>query len=86
MISDPVARKKIRDALQEISNSMTRIEAERDLVKEIISAVSEEHKIKKKAISKMARIYHKQNFDQEVKEFQDLEALYDDVTGRKTEE
>jgi hypothetical protein len=86
MISDPVARKKIRDALQEISNSMTRVEAERDLIKEIISNVSEEHKIKKKAISKMARIYHKQNFDQEVKEFQDLEALYDDVTGRKTEE
>jgi hypothetical protein len=34
MLSNPADRKKIREALQEISNSMTRIEGERDYIKE----------------------------------------------------
>jgi hypothetical protein len=36
-ISSPEDRKKIKDALQEISDSMTRVEAERDLIKDIVN-------------------------------------------------
>jgi hypothetical protein len=86
MISDPAARKKLFNSLQEASDSMTRIAAERDLIKEIVKAASEEHGVEKKVIAKMARIYYKQNFDQEVKEFQDMESLYEIVTGRSSQE
>ena len=34
MISNDVDRKKFKDALQEISNSFTRVAAEKDLIKE----------------------------------------------------
>lgn len=75
-ISNPVDRKKIKDALQEISDSMTRIEAERDLIKDIVNDVNDNFKLPKKYINKMARIYHKQNFAKEQQETDELESLY----------
>ncbi|MFW9602981.1 MAG: hypothetical protein ACMV1B_11785 [Prevotella sp.] len=75
-ISSPVDRKKIKDALQEISNSLTRIAAERDLIKETVSEVSKNFNLSKKHINKMSRIYHKQNFQVTQQENEELEALY----------
>lgn len=80
-ISSPADRKKIRDALQEISDSMTRIEAERDLIKDIKATLHEEYKavLTRKQIGKMARVYHKQNFSQEQEEATQFEQLYEEV-------
>lgn len=75
-ISSPADRKKIKDALQEISNSMTRVEAERDLIKSIVKDISDNHELPKKYINKMARIYHKQNFQITQQETEELESLY----------
>ena len=81
-ISNPTDRKKIKDALQEISNSMTRIEAERDLIKDIKLSLFEEYKqfLSKKQIAKMARVYHKQNFQEEVALHEEFESLYGEIT------
>ena len=86
-ISNPADRKKIKDALQEISNSMTRMESERDLVKDIKADLAEEYKDKltKKQIARMARVYHKQNFDEEVASHEQFEMLYEEITGIKAE-
>ena len=65
-ISSPEDRKKIKEAVQEISNSLTRIEAERDLIREIIKEVSDNHQIPRKILSKIAKTFHKQNLAQEV--------------------
>lgn len=80
-ISSPADRKKIRDALQEISNCMVRVEAERDLIKDIKATLHEEFKevLTKKQIGKMARVYHKQNFSQEQAESEQFEQLYEEV-------
>ena len=75
-ISSPADRKKIKDALQEISNSMTRVEAERDLIKSIVKDISDNHELPKKYINKMARSYHKQNFQITQQETEELESLY----------
>lgn len=75
-ISNPVDRKKIKDALQEISDSMTRMEAERDLIKDIVNDINDNFKLPKKYVNKMARIYHKQNFAKEQQETDELESLY----------
>lgn len=75
-ISNPADRKKIKDALQEISDSMTRMEAERDLIKDIVNDVNDNFKLPKKYVNKMARIYHKQNFAKEQQETDELESLY----------
>jgi hypothetical protein len=75
-ISSPADRKKIKDALQEISDSMTRVAAERDLIKDIVKDVSDNFQLPKKYINKMARIYHKQNFQVTQQETEELESLY----------
>jgi hypothetical protein len=75
-ISNPEDRKKIKNALTEISDSMTRMEAERDLIKDIVNDVVDNFKLPKKYVNKMARIYHKQNFQTEQQETEELEALY----------
>lgn len=79
MISNQEDRKKFNQALQEASNSMTRIAAEKDLIKEIVSDLSEKFELPKKTINKLAKVYHKQNFSQEAQQFDELETLYEEV-------
>ena len=81
MISNEVDRKKFNGALQEISNSMIRISSEKDLVREIVKDLSEQFELPKKTINKLAKIYHKQNFNQELQDFNELEALYEEVVN-----
>lgn len=83
-ISNPADRKKIKDALQEISDSMTRIQAERDLIKDIVKDVSDNYQLPKKHINKMARIYHKQNFQITQQEQDELESLYITIVDNPT--
>jgi hypothetical protein len=78
--SSPEDRKKIRVALQEISDSMTRIEAERDLIKDIINTVHEDFLLNKKTFRKMARVFHRQNFSEEVADHEEFEVLYENIT------
>lgn len=72
-------RKRIRDAMEEISNSYTRVEAERDFVKEAINNLAEDVDVPKNILRKMARIYHKQNMQDVVAEVEDIEALMESI-------
>ena len=79
--SDPAERKKVMDALMEISASMTRMEAERDLIKSILERMEDEFEIPKKPGRKLAKIYHKQNFSEVKEEQEELETLYETIVG-----
>jgi hypothetical protein len=81
--SSPEDRKKILASVQEISNSLTRIEAERDLIKEILADVQDKFALPKKYTRKVAKIYHKQNFSEVQQEQEELEAIYETVTTTK---
>ncbi len=70
-------RKKIKDAMVEMSNSMTRIEAEKDLQKNIIEDLSDEVGIDKKYLKKLANTYHKQSLVDLTTEADDIHSLYD---------
>lgn len=78
--SSPEDRKKILNAIQEISNSLTRIAAERDLIKEILQNVEDNFELPKKYTRKVAKIYHKQNFKEVQAEQSELETIYETVT------
>lgn len=78
--SSPEDRRAIKNALQEISNSFTRIEAERDLIKDILQTVQDNQNVPKKYVRKLAKIYHKQNFPEIQQEQDDVETLYETVT------
>ena len=78
-ISNAADRKKILDAITEISNSMTRISAERDFIKDAVADVSDKFQIPKKIVAKMARVYHKQSFNAEAEQNEEFESLYEEV-------
>lgn len=82
-VSSPADREKIRKMLAEISGSFTRIEAERDLIRETIKEMSDQFQLPKKTLNKMAKVYHKQNFNQEVAEHEEFESLYEEITQAK---
>jgi hypothetical protein len=79
----PNDRLKLEGALRDMSASMARQDAERDLQKNLIGDICEELDLNKKVFRKLAKVYHKQNFDQEVATHQEFEKLYETVTAKK---
>jgi asparagine synthetase B (glutamine-hydrolysing) len=73
---------KILSCLSEISNSYTRIEAERDLVKEILDRMQEEFEVPKKLGRKLARTYHKRSFEEEVAQQNDFVDTYEALQAK----
>ena len=82
-LQDPRVKKIVRDALDEGSASLTRIEAERDLVKEIAKRLQDEHEIPKNVFKKMLRVYHKQNFSKVTEENEEFVTAYESVLGSR---
>lgn len=78
--NDPKARKSIKDCLEQISQAMTRIEDERDYIKNAINDICEEHTLSKKTFRKLAKTFHKRNFSIEVAEHQEFETMYEELT------
>lgn len=77
--SNPEDVKKIRGALQEIADAMTRITAERELIKDIKASLKEDFELPPKYITKMAKTYFSQNYDAVVTENDDFQQLYETV-------
>lgn len=82
--SDPAARKAIKKCLEELSGSMTRIEGERDFIKEAIGDICEEYQLSKKTFRRLAKTYHKQNYSTEVAEHEEFEMMYEQITNTTT--
>jgi hypothetical protein len=53
------------DAMKEMSKSFTRIEAEKDLQKDISTRMKDEYGVPKPVFNKMAKLYHAANLAQE---------------------
>lgn len=83
-ISNPADRKAILDCMKEISNSMTRIESEREFIKEAINNICDAQNLSKKTFRRMAKTYHKQNFNSEVEQHEEFETLYQTITNTTT--
>ena len=79
--SSPEDRKKILAALNEGSDSLTRIAGERELLKEIIDNVSEEFDLPKKYVRKMINVHYKSSIISVNAENEQLVELYSTVTG-----
>ena len=58
-------RIKIQKALREMSDSMTRVSAEKDLQKDIAQTIQDECNVPKAQFNKLAKIYHASNLMEE---------------------
>ena len=72
-------KKRLRGAIQELNDSMTRVAAERELQKDTIAKVFEELGVDKKLVRRMAKVYYKANYSQEVEENENFEKFYTKV-------
>ena len=79
MLSSPADKKALKDMIEELDSSMTRVDAEKDLQKEILARAQEELGLKKSFVSKLAKIYHTQSIDRVVTERCEIEDLYETI-------
>lgn len=81
----PNEKLKLEGALKDISVSMARVDAERDLQKNIKNDICEELGLNKKVFAKLASTYHKQNFSEEVATHEEFETLYELVVDNNND-
>jgi hypothetical protein len=72
-------KKELLGVLKEISNAMTRSDAERDFVKDAIKEAAEKFQMNKKILRKMAKVYHKNSFNDEVSEMEEFQQMYENI-------
>ena len=77
-LSEP-DRDKLFKIIKECSDSMTRQDAEKDFVRESISETAKNMQLPKKLVARLVKVYHKQNFDEEVAVHEQFETLYETV-------
>lgn len=77
MPSNAADLKKIDEALQQISDSMTRIDAEREHIKDVVDAVHENHDLPKKLVRQLAKVWHMRNYAEEVTQQEDFQVAYE---------
>jgi hypothetical protein len=70
----------LKSCLQEGSNSLVRIEAERDNIKEIVTRMASEFELPRRLSRKLIRVYHKRNLEEEQAEQQELADTYETIT------
>ncbi len=79
ILSNPKDREKLLGVLSECSDAMTRIAAEKDLIKEAVKDICEDLELPKRLVNKLVKVYHKQNYDEEVATHEQFETLYETV-------
>lgn len=79
VIANPEQQKKLLNVLREASNSLTRIDAEKDLIKESVKNICDELQLTKRVVNRMVKVYHKQNFAEEVSNHEQFETLYQTI-------
>lgn len=72
-------KKQLKEAVQQLNDSMTRMAAERDFQKETINNVFDKVGVDKKLVRRMAKVYFKANYSQEQEENRAFEEFYDGV-------
>jgi hypothetical protein len=75
--------KIIRDSIEEMSKHMTKIDLEKQAIKDVVNSIYDQYSLPKKILNRMAKVYHKQIFSQQVVEDKEFEALYTGVTEIK---
>ena len=75
--------KELKGAIEEINNYFNEIEHRQKMIKEIVDLTCDNTKLPKKILNKMAKVYHKQSFQEEVATHKEFESLFESITEIK---
>lgn len=79
--SSPTDRKAVLDAIREADASLTRIDAEKEHIKEIVDMLKEKFELPPKQMRKVINAYHKQNLVDVTTAAEEVEELYESFIG-----
>ena len=74
-------KQAIMKVVQDCSDSLTRMEAEREFIKEAIVGLADKHGLDKKHLRKVINIYYKQNLAEVKEDNSEVESLYEELVG-----
>ena len=74
----------LKKGMKELSDVMTMMESQKEVLKDIINSVHDELKIPKKIIRKMAVTYHKKNYNEVLAEQEEFELLYEGIVSQNS--
>lgn len=77
--SSPADLEAINKVMKDISASMTRAESEIEYQKETFKELEEKYGIKAKYFRRLAKDFHKGEFDKKVNEEEDYKSLYESI-------
>jgi hypothetical protein len=83
--SNDKERKKLKAMLVEMTNSFSKVDAERDACKEIADEAVRQFELPKKIINKLARTMYKRNYADLQQENEDFELLYETLVPKAGE-
>lgn len=75
-------KKTMQKKLVEISGAMTRTEGEKDFIKAAIGDIADQTGLKKGVVSRLAKVYHKQTFQDEEDAHTEFSALYENLFNK----
>lgn len=78
----PEQKLELKNLMEELDNSYTRIAAERELQKEAFNAASEKYGLDKKLLRRMAKAHHKANFKDVVEEDNTFHEFYEVIMNK----
>lgn len=77
MPSNPEDLKALKGVITEISNALTKIDAEKDFIKDALEESKDKFDIPPALIKKLATDYHKDLYNKKVSDFEDYSELYE---------
>lgn len=77
--SSPADLEAINKVMKDVSDSMTMVQGQQDYQKETFKELEEKYGIKAKHFRRMAKDFHKDEFDRKVDEQEGYQSLYESV-------
>jgi uncharacterized protein YukE len=84
--SSPADRNKIMAAVREMSGAMTRMEGEKDYIKETLKKLEDEYNVPKKLLNEVLKAYHKDAANEVREAHAEFEELLDALIPPPSEE
>lgn len=75
-------RAEIENAIKEIDASWVRIESENDMIKSICDKIGDDFQVKPGDLKRLAKLYHKQNLEEEQEKLDSYAKTYTDIFKR----
>jgi len=72
-------KKRMKKAISEINDSLTRVAAERDQQKVILDDIEEDLGVEKKLLRRLAKAYFKANYSEEVEADERFDTFYNGI-------